>query len=373
VTKKASVHTPVKGGQCTSCHSPHAAEHGKLLAAPADAICATCHGTMIPEEAVSTHRAVAEGRCVSCHDPHASDNTANLVRAGNALCLGCHDEVKRSLDSATHRHVPVDRSCLGCHDPHASKTARSLLRKAAPSLCLDCHKPEKPGFAQAHVGYPVTKSECASCHNAHGSRNKGLLRATVHGPVRNGMCTQCHDDPAGGKVTLKRAGSDLCRGCHNELMLEIASKNRMHWPVLDRTGCANCHQPHASEAPKLLPVPQKELCGRCHQDTIARQDRSLTKHPPVSDGECTSCHLPHASDATFLFASADDKDLCATCHDYTGHSAHPIGETAVDQRNPNLRVACESCHRSHGTPYKHLAYGDVKGELCIQCHKQITR
>jgi predicted CXXCH cytochrome family protein len=46
---------------------------------------------------------------------------------------------------------------------------------------------------------------------------------------------------------------------------------------------------------------------------------------------------------------------------------------AVDQRNPNLRVSCTSCHRSHGTPFKYLAHGDVKGELCIQCHTQITR
>lgn len=373
VMKRASVHTPVKTGQCVGCHSPHAAVHGKLLAASPDAICATCHKTMIPAGAASTHQAVVEGKCTSCHDPHGSANKANLIRAGNDLCLGCHAEVKSSLASATHHHMPVDRDCLGCHDPHASKEAKSLLHKSPPSLCLDCHKPAQPGFAQAHMNYPVAKADCTSCHDPHGSGNKGILWATVHAPVRSRMCAQCHGEAAAGQMTMKRAGSDLCRGCHNDLMLDIGSKNRVHQPVLDRTACANCHEPHASKAASLLSAPQKQLCGKCHQDSIARQDRSLTKHPPVNEGECTSCHRPHGSDATFLFASSDDKEVCGACHDWSGHTSHPIGSAAVDQRNPNLRVGCLSCHRSHGTPFKFFAHGDVKGELCMQCHTQITR
>ena len=131
VVKRASVHTPVKGGRCASCHAPHAADHGKLLATTADAICATCHGTMVPDGAASAHRTVVEGRCVSCHDPHASSNPALLVRAGNELCLECHADVKSSLASATHRHAPVDRNCLGCHDPHAIPVRASGSRSRA--------------------------------------------------------------------------------------------------------------------------------------------------------------------------------------------------------------------------------------------------
>jgi predicted CXXCH cytochrome family protein len=373
VLRKPSVHTPVKGGQCTSCHSPHAADHGKMLAASPDAICATCHGSMAPQGAASVHEAVAQGRCISCHDPHGSSNQKNLVRAGNELCLGCHAEMKASVQSASHKHAPVERSCLTCHDPHASKDAPSLLRKAPPSLCLDCHKTTQPGFAQAHMNYPVGASDCTSCHDPHGSANRGILWATVHPPVGSRMCNQCHGDPAAGKMTLKRSGSDLCRGCHNDLMLEIGAKNRVHWPVVEGKACGTCHEPHASKEHALLAAPPKQLCGQCHQDSIARQERSVTKHPPISEGECMTCHTPHASDRTFLFAGADEKEVCGQCHDYSGHSAHPIGDQAVDQRNANLRVSCESCHRAHGTPFKHLTHGDVKGELCMGCHSQITR
>lgn len=373
VLGRASVHTPVKGGQCTGCHSPHASDHGKMLAASPDAVCATCHGTMAPEGAASVHEAVTQGQCVSCHDPHGSPNKSNLLRAGKDLCLQCHAAVKASLDSATHRHVPVDRDCLECHDPHASKDSKALLRKAPPSLCLDCHKPGQAGFAQAHAGFPVTGADCTSCHDPHGSSNRAILWATVHEPVGNRMCGQCHGEPDAGKVTLKRTGIDLCRGCHNDLILEIGSRNRVHWPVMDGIACANCHEPHASRTPSLLAAQPKQLCGSCHQDSIARQDRSLTKHPPVDEGECTLCHQPHASDATLLRASDDDREICGACHDWSGHTAHPLGEAATDQRNPNLQVTCTSCHRSHGTSFKFFAHGDVKGGLCMQCHTQITR
>lgn len=372
--KMPSVHTPVKTGQCAGCHDPHASEHGKLLEETPDKICATCHGTMIPEGATSAHEAVAAGNCVACHDPHASPNKYNLVRAGNDLCLGCHDDVKRSLAAAQNHHAPVDRNCLGCHDPHASKSSPSLLVKSVPSLCLGCHKPDQPGFAKAHMGYSVDKSNCASCHDPHGSSNKGILWASVHEPVKNRMCAQCHGDPVPGTVpTAKRAAPDLCAGCHNKLFTEIASRNVAHWPVLSGRACANCHEPHASKSSGLLRAAPKRLCGSCHSDTIARQDRSVTKHPPIDDGECMSCHTPHASDRPFLFAGANQLEVCGTCHDWQQHSSHPLGDKAVDMRNPNLRVDCESCHRSHGTAFPHFAHADTKGDLCTQCHTQFTR
>ena len=95
--------------------------------------------------------------------------------------------------------------------------------------------------------------------------------------------------------------------------------------------------------------------------------------PPIDDGECMSCHTPHASDRPFLFAGANQLEVCGNCHDWQQHSSHPLGDKAVDMRNPNLRVDCESCHRSHGTAFPHFAHADTKGDLCTQCHTQFTR
>lgn len=374
VVKQPHVHTPVKAGRCSDCHDPHASNHGKLLAEAPDKICSTCHGTMIPEGAKSTHEAVVQGKCVACHDPHGSANKANLVRTGNELCLGCHEDVKAGLAAATHKHSPVTQNCLGCHDPHASKDAPSLLVKTPPALCVGCHNPAQPGFAKAHLNYPVARANCLSCHDPHGSPNKGILWASVHAPVQNKQCAQCHGaPPASGPINVKKVAPDLCRGCHNELFVEIASKSRVHWPVVDRVACANCHEPHASKTARLLKASPKTLCGSCHPDAIARQEQSSTKHPPIADGECSNCHAPHAADPTFLFVAPTGIEVCGTCHDWQNHSAHPLGDKVVDKRNPNLRLDCESCHRSHGTANKSFAHYDTKGELCTQCHIQYTR
>src|SRR5512138_1942773 len=79
------VHTPVRDRQCTDCHSPHAASHGKMLADEPSRICATCHGEMQPAQARSTHPPVSKSSCTACHDPHGSSARFNLVKEGRPV------------------------------------------------------------------------------------------------------------------------------------------------------------------------------------------------------------------------------------------------------------------------------------------------
>ncbi len=369
-----SVHTPVKAGECTDCHSPHASSHGKLLTTEPDRICLTCHGETVPKDARSVHGPAAEGQCARCHDPHAAKNRSNLLTAGNELCLGCHEDLAQAMAASSFKHPPAERSCLGCHDPHASKGASSLLAKAETALCTSCHKPDQPAFGKAHMGYPVAKGRCTSCHDPHGSSQRGMLWASAHPPVTNRMCGQCHPEPSSPEALgTKKKGLDLCRSCHADLVNGTLAARRVHWPVLDREGCLNCHGPHATREKRLLREPVKALCGGCHADTIRRQERSPTKHPPIEAGECATCHAPHASEAVFLLAKPNLFEVCGGCHDWKSHSSHPIGEKVADPRNRNLTLDCESCHRTHGTPHEHLTHFDARADLCVHCHEQYRR
>jgi predicted CXXCH cytochrome family protein len=188
------------------------------------------------------------------------------------------------------------------------------------------------------------------------------------------MCSQCHQDPSSSEpLKIRKAGLDLCRGCHNAMMNETFARNRLHWPLTDKISCQNCHTPHASKARGLLKGPQLSLCGSCHGDTIERQAKSLVKHPPVQEGSCSKCHRPHSSNNVFLLDNATTIDLCGTCHDWQKHSTHPIGEKVIDKRNKNLTMDCTSCHRSHGSEFKRLAHYDIKMDLCLQCHEKFQR
>ncbi|MEK7798512.1 MAG: cytochrome c3 family protein, partial [Acidobacteriota bacterium] len=272
------------------------------------------------------------------------------------------------------RHAPVAGNCLGCHDPHASGKSVFLLKKAVPALCNDCHRADQPAFGKQHMNYPVSKARCTSCHDPHGSNNAGILWATIHPPVVNKMCNQCHPEASSpNALAAKKPGFELCRGCHSAMVNETLSRNRVHWPVLDKVGCRNCHSPHASARKALLREPAGRLCGTCHADTIGRQEKSLVKHAPVQEENCATCHSPHASDNVFLLQGRNVVDLCVTCHNWKEHSNHPIGEKAVDPRNRNLTLDCLSCHRSHGSPFKSFATFDTGADLCVQCHTGVRR
>jgi predicted CXXCH cytochrome family protein len=390
--KNQFIHTPVKSGDCSECHNPHASSHGKLLSDDPQKACVKCHEGLVPEKAKSAHSIVVQGNCVKCHDPHASNHKGNLLKAGNELCIGCHKNIGDAVVKVKFKHNPVEKGCLNCHTPHASAKAVALLKNDLVALCLECHKPDRPAFARQHANYPVTKADCSSCHDAHGSDKAGILFTNVHQPVANRMCAQCHEAATSPEpFKTRRAGFELCRGCHSTMMNETFNKNRIHWPLMDKTGCLNCHEPHASKQKKLVNVDMTTLCGKCHSDTVEnmqklaakdRQEKAAAKgrqpkgelvHKPIQDGECLNCHSVHASDSALLMKQSSMIQLCGTCHDWQKHTSHPMGEKFADSRNKNLKMDCLSCHRSHGTGYRHLMPFPTTTETCVQCHKQLRR
>ncbi len=390
--KDPFLHTPVKTGDCSECHNPHTASHGKLLDEDPNKICNKCHEGIVPKNSKSTHKVVMEGNCVKCHDPHASKNKFVLLKGGNELCFDCHKNIGSAVAKAKFKHNPVEKGCVNCHNPHASTQGKHLLRDDLVALCVSCHKTNQPTFLKQHMNYPVGKADCSSCHDAHGSDKPGILFNNVHAPVANKICTQCHEaatspDP----LKIKRGGFELCRGCHSKMMNDTFDKNQIHWPVVDKVGCLNCHEPHASSQKKLLMGDLKSLCGKCHIDTLTsleklaekeRQENAAAKgkvikgsliHNPTQEGTCDACHSPHASNAGFLLEQPSVIKLCETCHDWSKHTNHPMGEKIIDSRNKNITMQCLSCHRSHGTGYRYLVPFPTVTDLCVQCHKQYKR
>jgi predicted CXXCH cytochrome family protein len=372
--KRPFIHTPVKSGNCSDCHDPHAARHGKLLSAEPAKICVGCHEDIAPPGSHSTHKVASSGNCIQCHDPHAANYKFNLTTSGNGLCFGCHKDIAEAVRSNKYKHILATKDCLTCHDSHSSSKASFLLKDDVPGICIKCHDPKRSIFANQHMNYPVEKSRCTSCHAPHGSNKAGILLENAHSPVVRKMCNQCHQDPGQpASLKLKREGIALCRGCHSDSVGEILGKNRMHWPLADKTACLNCHSPHASKQASLLAGPMKNVCGGCHADTIERQTKAKSKHKPVEEGDCTQCHSPHAANNMLLFDNVSTLGICGKCHEWQKHSSHPIGEKVADPRNRNISLDCLSCHRSHGTDQKHFTHSDPKMDLCVTCHQKYKR
>uniref|UniRef100_UPI000022E9D9 cytochrome c3 family protein n=1 Tax=Geobacter sulfurreducens TaxID=35554 RepID=UPI000022E9D9 len=284
---KPFVHTPLKKGECTGCHNPHTSTHGKLLSADNGGVCYRCHTTVVPSGAKSVHKVVGEGSCMKCHDPHSAPNKENLLKGGNELCFECHKEMGATLSKVKYRHMPVAQGCLNCHDPHASAKNPYLLKSDIIPLCVGCHKTDRPMFAKKHMNYPVANARCTGCHDPHGSDNPGILYNTVHKPVATRMCNQCHEEATSpNPLATKKTGTDLCRGCHNDMVNTTFGLNRVHGPLLSKQGLPQLPQPPRGQAEghpapahggalQQLPRGQHEASGKGRVNPRAGQERPV--------------------------------------------------------------------------------------------------
>ena len=186
-----------------------------------------------------------------------------------------------------------------------------------------------------------------------------IAKKTVHPATES--CTGCHDSvdashPQKGKKTFKLSAEppDLCFTCHEA----FGTKSHVHPPAKEGQ-CTMCHDPHASDQPKLLTAPMGELCTGCHSDKTGL----AVMHGPVSTGECTSCHTPHESDNAALVLKTGEQ-LCLGCHtDFKELLAKPNVHGA-------LEGGCTSCHNPHGSANARLLLSPGT-QLCAGCHSEI--
>ena len=313
--RKLFVHSPVKEGECTACHNPHGAVSGKfLLNADHDltAVCTECHDA----EAFRgefVHGPAASGACIECHDPHEANQSALLKQSLKENCTRCHSDMAEGLANAAHVHSAVQESeCTACHNPH-SAPAIGLLQKDLESLCLECHKRVSNDAKKAKVKHAALyrDEKCSACHSTHFSEFPSLLKSSeqetclschgqddfsqskplkniakeikdksiLHGPLQKGKCSSCHNPhgsdnfrllkgnyPEGFYQPYSKDSYSFCLECHDKNMLRFPDtsiytefrngKQNLHFihvanKYKGRT-CRACHEPHASDAEKLM-------------------------------------------------------------------------------------------------------------------------
>ncbi|HTF99147.1 MAG TPA: cytochrome c3 family protein [Nitrospirota bacterium] len=198
--EKKSVHPPVAGGMCISCHNPHGSANAKLLVSQVPDLCFQCHDKSMIEKK-TLHAPVAAGMCTSCHNPHATDNARMLVAAIPALCFQCH-----ATDAMAKKNVHVaaaEGKCLTCHNPHSAEN-NFILTSLVEEHCQSCHDEQRTGkhvmiHASPGDSHPLSgkpdplrpgfKLSCASCHNPHASVHP-ISTKDMRDPAK--ICLQCH-------------------------------------------------------------------------------------------------------------------------------------------------------------------------------------
>lgn len=304
----AITHEPVMEGDCMSCHAPHSSENPFLLLEPNQAsLCGRCHEDQLGTGEDFIHGPVAAGVCTLCHEPHAGNQPGLLISSKQKLCLECHVDFRAGLNAADLVHEPVGEDCSLCHDPHASDH-QFQLRQGGKALCLECHLDMGQRLENAVVSHSAvtTGAECLNCHRAHHAPFPKLL-----GEAPMGKCLECHQ-----QSTLRPDGSEV-----TAIGQKLDESGFLHGPIRDGN-CTACHEPHGSVEFALLrhSYPQSfyapyasdtySLCTQCHEvgafeaeetETLTEfRDGSLNLHflhvnKDPKGRTCRACHDTHSS------------------------------------------------------------------------------
>jgi predicted CXXCH cytochrome family protein len=360
---KSVPHKPAAEGQCTGCHSPHAARFENLLNLRERALCATCHKDKIAGFLQGhVHTPVQQGQCSGCHEVHGSDNAGLLSSAGNELCTKCHVELQQRASWPSVHDPFVNGACTDCHAAHNSPNANQLIAPVQ-QLCQACHQPDADTLVQAHAGIPIKGTSCVSCHDPHASTTKKLLRQVTHAPFADGSCEMCHMTETATPQVVRATGGKLCATCHQDYPKK--GDAFVHQPVAQRD-CNACHLSHAGDIDGLLVAEPKDLCTSCHKDLVARASQSKSAHPvDAKQGACLACHSAHSSSEPSMLISGPIR-TCLGCHETASHG-HPLGEGRLDPRD-GKPITCVTCHDPHGTQFSYELRGDQSRGLCVDCH-----
>ncbi len=253
---------------------------------PKGAACVTpaCHASYA--SAAHIHGPVAAKACFACHGGDVGGHEYPLTRSGNEVCTFCHAVVgtKAYQHAATTQPAEPGGSgaggaaggvlakgggCLNCHDPHVSRAKYLLTADTVEAVCAKCH--DVPLKKHAHE--PFLEGECTVCHEPHQADNVAFLR--------------------GGNG---KGGPQHCYMCHAEKREAMTQDRYVHAPA--QASCTTCHGPHATEYAYELRKPVNETCldAKCHPQVKEALAKASVVHGAVLTGEgCANCHDPHAS------------------------------------------------------------------------------
>jgi len=297
-------HAAMEAG-CIACHRPHVSDAKYLLTAPTVRdVCLQCH---LSDDRPFLHGPYAAGECSACHEPHES-NFQHLLRGGEgpAHCYMCHAETEAAFADAHYVHEPAADNCTICHDPHAS-AHEYALRDSIEGTCYSCHEDLERLVAAATAPHAAvfTADRCANCHDSHVADRPGLLRER-----EDVLCLQCHDRevPAADGQMIPSMESIL------------GQRAFLHGPV--RAGeCSPCHNVHGADHSRLLredftadfyapfDLGHYALCFTCHVSELVLAERTTTL-TGFRDGD-VNLHYVHVN-------RARKGRTCRTCHEIHG-------------------------------------------------------
>lgn len=355
--------TPVKNALCLACHGPAvtamSAAGGPTAWVNAGgdhetSYTAAIHGASV----VLTSDANPGIQCRACHDEHGSPEDHLLGYRGTAaggttaagVCLACHRNGSTETRVAAGYSAPFawngksvasETARFSAHPTQTAAAGRSLT-------CASCHNVHRiargggSDWDMARLsdpantkGTPVSPTSfCLGCHGA--SAPAQVVSDLQIVPFRVGFSVMpaAYFFPGWGKADFTGAGHYVTAGV--------------------RAGCETCHEPHASDFPRLAAwtrpaafttgtagsrlstsaavVKEEALCYQCHGNgTVGKRAAGAADIASAMTGAFR--HDPgrwangHTDTETVAAIGARRHAECVDCHD--PHTARKVGGSAT--------------------------------------------
>jgi len=169
---------------------------------------------------------------------------------------------------------------VACAPESRYRTLSFFFDGVPPPPGLEHLAPEQPSNRRASA----FQAAIAALPEREEVRSPTRLALSVHAPVRERRCRECH----GSGASLEEIPRDasLCDKCHLE---QRQAEGWDHGPI-NLGVCIPCHRSHDSEYEHLLDRPIPDLCLVCHEED---KERGAEYHQVANIDQCTECHDPH--------------------------------------------------------------------------------
>jgi len=251
-------------------------------------------------------------KCNGCHTTGFDPNTLEFAEYGIG-CEACHGPGSLHVQN---QYLEQEPSCTVCHREPKQRDGepRDIIRSVSPSVCGQCHSrgtsPSGEAIKGTQFNFPA------------GFKPGDDLRTVNFNPSTpqqdkkgkywwgNGLSKNRHQEFAdwsksGHSRSLtnlleSHADTECVRGRLSDGCLHCHSTDYRHAPKGDRPDlknarfgitCVACHEPHGRDKQQPGFGDGMAVCGGCHLQTMANDER---RHTPCPNGQvaCVDCHMP---------------------------------------------------------------------------------
>ena len=289
---KAQVHAPVRDGSCTTCHAPHASNSAHLLLKPQKELCADCHS-----------------------EPGAAAVPARPGRGRRLHRLPCAARVRQPAAPRPQWRRALRRLPCRRRRPRRGEEGRSTRRSttaAPPVTGARRRAPEAPRRGGAGALLPVPRRR-----RREGPEGAGRARRARRREGLRLLPLAARGRPEGASPA-EREGRPVSAATRSVV---TPAMTVLHGPIRDGS-CTACHEPHGGEQAERSSSRRSRRPPTCRTPT--RPTRSAS---PATTGTC--CKYPDTSFATgfrdgernlhFLHVNNAQKGRsCVLCHELHG-------------------------------------------------------